>query len=211
MTEPWVVICFSPLIWSKFTLHSRKWKLSLRVLRVLWGCRLSTSFGGLSQCFYHLRMCWADAFKVSQLYKMTMNKRNEALGAGNSWWCLQRGFSPASVSCHLELTLYCPKMLFLFYNWPLPATRQLRYWTSKTASLFKAVSVTPHTAIHYHSNEPATMGGKICRLIPLQQPLLSTNYSRQLIGTIAQGGLAWAATVLSAKQSANIYKLASMV
>lgn len=122
------------------------------------------------------------------------------------------GCFPASVSGHLELTLSCPKMSLLFYHWPLPGSSgQFRYWASKTASLFKAVSVTPHTAIHYHSNEPATMGGKICRLIPLQQPLLSTNYSRQLIGTIAHGGLAWAATVLTAKQSANIYKLASVV
>lgn len=100
---------------------------------------------------------------------------------------------------------------------PLPslaANRQLRYWASKTASLFKAVSVPPHTAIHYHSNEAATMGGK--NMQADFSPTTSSQYSLitaspPLIGTVSHGGLTWAATVLSSKQTANISELANTV
>lgn len=69
------------------------------------------------------------------------------------------GHFPASGSRHFELILYRPKTVAPVLS--LATNRwQLRYWASKIASLFKAVSVTLQTAIHYHSNEPATMEGK---------------------------------------------------
>lgn len=128
-------------------------------------------FGCLSQCFYHLRMQWPDTFKVSQLEKMTMNKTNEALRGGNSGWCLQWGISPASVSSHLELILYCPKM-FLFRHWPLIGSsgtgrpRRPHY-------LRQSVFHPTLQSIIIQMRQPQ-WEEKICKLISLQQPLLST-------------------------------------
>lgn len=57
-----------------------------------------------------------------------------------------------------------------------PATKHwlLRCQKARAASLFSAVDVTPQTAIHYHSNEPATMEEKKRTLISLQRPSPST-------------------------------------
>lgn len=100
--------------------------------------------------------------------KMTMNKINEASAQRrSSWWCLQWGVSqhlaPATRS-----SFYCPKMLLLF------CCRSLRYQASRAASLFNTVNVTPQTAVHYHSNEPATMEEKARKLISLQGPFASS-------------------------------------
>lgn len=70
--------------------------------------------------------------------------------------------------------------------WLLAANRQRRYWVPKTASLFKAGRVTPQPAIHYHSNEPATKGG---RTVQADFSPASPNYGGQLIGTVAPGVL----------------------
>lgn len=69
------------------------------------------------------------------------------------------GYFPASVACHLEIIFLLPKdvatVLSLATNWPAAQVLE-----SRAASLFSAVNVTPQTAIHYHSNEPATMEEK---------------------------------------------------
>lgn len=99
------------------------------------------------------------------------------------------------ISQHLSLPLWAhplsPQIVAPVLS--LATNRLFRYWASKTASLFKAVSVTPQTAIHYHSNEPATMGGKKYASWFLSNKPFSVlpNYSRQLIGTVAPGGLTW--------------------
>lgn len=58
-----------------------------------------------------------------------------------------------------------PEIIFLLPKDVAPVWLQvtyqlLRYLKSGAASLFNTVNVTPQTAIHYHSNEPATMEEK---------------------------------------------------
>lgn len=97
-------------------------------------------------------------------------KRSEMLGAATEITC--RG---AFLS--ICLPPRAGHLLLLFCHWPrtpLTGSHWLGSWESGLPHYASTVNVTPQTAIYYHSNEPATMEGEICRLISLARPFPSS-------------------------------------
>lgn len=119
--------------------------------------------------------------------KMAMNKINEALNDGSSWWCLQWGISQHLSTATLRSSFYCPKMLFLSCRRPLTGHSGTG---SPELPHYSTLSVL-HPRLQYiiiQMSQPQWKT-KYARwfLSNALSPALP-NYSQQLIGTVEHGG-----------------------
>lgn len=154
-----------------------------------WEWGFSTSFGRLPQCFITSGCQWPAPFKVSQLEKWLWIKQMKLSGMGTPDGACS-GVFPSICLLPLWALPLSPKIPVLFCHWPVTGSsgtgrprlphylRQsgLHPWLQSIIIQMSQPQLEEKYASWFLSNKPFSV-------LP--------NYSRQLIGTVALGGLTW--------------------